>query len=364
MLNRRISDATIKTAFLIIAAGGTGRNGALRFRQYASRGAASPFPETLISIDTGQTAEAHDPSGKRTSLLEAVDAHVDIALNRDDVSRIKANPERYGRVALDLVIQRPHLLEPEALKHGSRTTRMITQLAVTCHRQRIFDALEGGCSRLAASGTIRAIQPVVMASGGGGCGSALLSLMSLILTEPKCQQAFAPGLADMLQKPILLVAEPYAFAAKNTEDSGQMILANAFATRLEISLLSRAQRVLLALRLGHGNNHGTRFDRLADVYAALGATAFMLASEFGYVTARGVDTFLKDLHTRRYNGGDVPESHFPAELHPPYAVGLPRRRPRPDVPNIDLTFRRRPETLPLPGHHNLNGSTKKGTALP
>jgi hypothetical protein len=364
--DRTNSDETIKTAFLIIAGGGTGWNGARRFRQYAPRCLASPFPHHLISIDTDKSNMADDRNGRQTddrngrraSLLEDVDEHVNIALTRDDVSVITANPERFGPAAAELVTKRKHLLVPEALEYGSRTTRMITQLATVRHRDRISAALEAGCSRLAASEGIRAIQPVVMGSGGGGCGSALLPLMTLILTDPKCQQAFAPNLADKIQKPILLVAEPYAFASANTDETRRMILANAFATRLEISLLSRAQRVFLALRLGHGNDHGTRFDQLPDVYTALGAMAFMIASEFGYLIARGVDTFLKGLHTKRYNGSDVPESIFPAGLQPPYAARPPRRRPQSDVPRIDLSFRGMAVPLPSPGLHHQNGFTK------
>jgi len=281
--------------FLITCMGGTGLAAAEYVRAlYEADG--RPFPMFLQQMDTDRlTSDAFDQS-------------ILIGLTDAKVNAIVSNPAVFGPIVETIVKHYAHLLNPEDVKDGSRTIRLLTQLSFIYHRTQILEKLRHALIELVHQGWVGSVIPIFISSSGGGAGSALQILLAQALAEPTFRNRLLEGQTPgLLSTPISCVVEPFALAMRNRNSQATMILANAMAFRMESAVLENCNAFKYVIHLGLANRAGVVLDSPDEIAKVLGTSVYLFQRNWPLLKGQivnGVDT---NRMLRHYAGHDVPE---------------------------------------------------------
>jgi len=295
--------------FLVIAAGGAGKDSASStIRQHQAAG--NPFVMDTLAIDT-------DPDG-----LGAFTSAINIALSREAVSALRSDPQRYGPACQAVVRHHPHLLDSETLGRGARTHRPLTQVAWELNKNRIQEGLRAAIHAILQKGPFARIQPVVLASLGGGTGSAATILLLNEFLHPQNKSHLTLGLPpELVAVPVAIVIDAYAHAIQQrNEMTRDWILSNIYASRTELAECEkRGKKYQYVFHLGLGSDAGAIFPSIRDVCEANGLLAWEWMANFAYFKSRAVDSLHFAMTGTHFRGGNTPESIIPKDEWPPYA---------------------------------------------
>jgi len=205
---------------------------------------------------------------------------------------------------------------------GARTSRIITQAAFELYQQRIGESLRTAVHALLKLGRFERIQPVIVASSGGGTGSAALILITDFFGPTKKNKRMLLGLQpDLVDKPVAFLLDPYAHAIQQQNDvSPDWILANCYATRVELA--ERDKQGLgyqYVFHMGLANASGAVFPNIEEACEINGVLAWEWMANYVEFKRRAVDQLDHFAESCRYRGDDLPELIFPPEELPPYA---------------------------------------------
>lgn len=275
-----------------------------------------PFPMRSVYADT------------EPGMISAADVKLDLGLTPDDVAALKADPGIFGPMAELMFENYPQFLQPESIRNGSRTIRLNTQLAVEVRLDRILETLHQAIRDLVRLGNVSQVLPVFFASTGGGAGSALVVLMGILFANRDFRALITNGLSpNLLDTPVAVVTEPFAYALKHRPKHAAKILANAFAFRIETALIESDNCFQYIFSQGLANDGGAVLDSEDEIAKALGTGVYQLLSNWPYIKARFVDTVDSGKHTDRFLGCDAPENRLAVE-QPVYASRVRERKLR------------------------------------
>lgn len=311
-----MANSTQRNAFLVVSCGGTARIATETFATFHQVD-GSPFYKHVSYLDTEPVE------------CQFADSNLCIGIRADEVDAIVADPSLHGELSLLMVKHYSDLLAKESIKNGSRTIRLLTQLAFEIHVMDIIRHFNRVIRDLIRSSGANRILPIFCSSTGGGAGSALTVLLCKLFANPDARVLMTRALnPEVLDVPIVAAVEPFAYAIKNNLKHADRILANAFAYRIETAILEREQAFQYAFHLGLANEGGAVFDTQDDICKGLGTLVYQLARSWADIKA----LFVNDIDTAkvrdRYAGIDVPEYRLPAELRPDYASATGKRRVR------------------------------------
>jgi len=307
--NSNNSNGDARPSYLLLGIGGAGKD-SVRSVKKQHETAGNPFPVYTVVIDT-------DPLG-----FDAFDSSIDIAPTRDAVSAMAANPEKYGIACRAIIKHHDDLLEYEALGHGARTTRLITQASFEIHEDKITKGIRNAIESLLQQGPSRRVQPMVFASFGGGTGSAGVVLLQDLFMDEMNKREIMLGLQPkLIAQPILFAIDPYAHALQQTtEEAARRILANIYSTRVELAEYEKnGKGYQYNYHLGLGSDGGVIFSTIPQVCEANGVMAWEWMAAYPYIKGRYVDGLDFDRRTRRFGGLNIPElQYYPKDLIPEY----------------------------------------------
>jgi len=266
--NGNISNENARPAYLLIAIGGAGKDSA-QSAEKQHQAAGSPFAFYTVAIDT-------DPKD-----FDAFDLAIDIAPTRNTVSAMAANPQKYGIACRAIIEQHDDLLDYETLGHGARTTRLVTQAAFELYEGQIIKGLQQAIYSLLRQGQSQRVQPVVLASFGGGTGSAGVILLQDFFIDTIKKRQITLGLQpELVARPVLFAIDPYAHALQQSSDeASRRILANIYAN---------------------------------------GVLVWEWMATYTLFKGRAVDGLDFYKKTCRYRGNDIPELRYPKDQIPEY----------------------------------------------
>lgn len=306
--NGNISNENARPSYLLIAIGGAGKDSAQSAKKQ-HQAAGNPFAFYTLAIDT-------DPKD-----FDAFDFPIDIAPTRDAVSAMAANPQKYGIACRAIIEQHGDLLDYETLGHGARTTRLVTQAAFELYEEQIIKGLQQAIYSLLRQGQSQRIQPVVLASFGGGTGSAGVILLQDFFMDPIKKRQITLGLQpELVARPLLFAIDPYAHALQQSSDeASKRILANIYATRVELAEYEKIGKdYQYCFHLGLGNDAGAIFSTIEQVCEANGVMVWEWMATYAIFKSRAVDGLDFYKKTCRYRGNDIPELHYPKDQIPEY----------------------------------------------
>lgn len=284
-----------RIAFLNLGLGGIGLRA---FHSYHRHHDADGqlIPQILVHIDT-------DPNS-----ANYVDLACPIALDAGKLRALQADPGRFGESVSTILETYANLLSPEDVQNGSRTTRVLTQLAFCFHQQKIVMTLRTAVQQLVKHHKIDCVVPFLVSSSGGGAGSALQILLVRKFQQPSFRNLITEGLSeDLLQRPIGVVAEPFAYAMRHASTHHSKILANAFAYRIESEALERQAMAQYFYHLGFSNQHGVILSDPEQIAWVVGTSVYEYQRNWDEFGARCTDPKASGL-TQRYSGRDIPEN--------------------------------------------------------
>jgi len=307
--NSNISNADAMPSYLSIAIGGAGKD-SVKSTKKQHEAAGNPFPVYTLAIDT-------DPKD-----FDAFDSTINIAPTRDAASAMVSNPQKYGIACRAIIKYHDKLLDEEALGHGARTTRLITQAAFEIHEDEIAKKLRNAIQSLLKQGPSRRVQPVVFASFGGGTGSAGVVLLQDFFMDEINKREIMLGLQPkLIAQPILFAIDPYAHVMQQTTDeAARKILANIYATRVELAEYEKIGKgYQYCFHLGLGSDGGVIFSTIPQVCEANGVMAWEFMAAYPYIKGRYVDGLDFGRRTNRFRGNNTPEQqYYPKNLIPEY----------------------------------------------
>lgn len=309
-MQAEIPKEVASTGFWVLALGGAGKASA-RSVQKLYKAANNPFPIKTSAMDS-------DPTD-----FKFFDYFANIAPTRESVSAMTCNPERYGPACKTILYQHPSLLDLETLGHGARTSRIITQAAFELFEGEIVKVMRKAIHSLLKEGRFQRIQPVILASLGGGTGSAGVILLLDFLNDVTMKNQIMLGLSpDLLARPVAFVIDAYAHALQQHNDISPIwILSNIYATRVELAEYEKKGKgYQYVFHLGLGNDAGAVFSTIEQVCEANGLLAFEWMSNYSSFKSRAVDGLDFYKETCRYQGDDVPELFFPEDEIPEYGT--------------------------------------------
>ena len=286
--------------FLVLALGGGGKASALSAKRQ-HQAAGEPFAMITMAIDG-------DPAD-----FEAFDIAIHIALTPEAISPMASNSQRYGPACQAIVRHHPHLVESETLGNGARTHRIITQAAFEFFEQRITEGLRSAVHAILRQGPFTRIQPVIMASLGGGTGSAAAVLLLDYFTNTNKRNQMMLGLPpDLVARPTGFLIDAYAHAIQqHNAVTPDWILSNIYATRVELAEYEKQGKGFqYAFHIGLGNKAGAVFSDIPEVCEANGLQAWEWMAtypRFKSLAINGLDFHKED---GRYGGDDDPETVF------------------------------------------------------
>ena len=311
-VNNKLSKQESDLGFLGIGAGGSGKL-ALQSAIEQHQAAGNPFPFFTAAIDTDRRD------------FDTFDFAIDIAPMQEDVSAMKKNPQRYGPACRVIAERYPELLNSETLGQGARTHRIITQAAFELFEKRIIEGLQKTIHSLLEIGQFQRIMPVILASLGGGTGSAAIILLQYYLMETTRKSQIVLGLEpEIVLRPTAFVVDAYAHALQQRDNTTRdWILANIFATRVELAELEKiGMGHQYFFHLGLGNTAGAIFSTIEQVCKANGLMAWEWMANYSLFKSYTVNNLDFNKETSRYNANDVPENHFSPEEFPEYAESI------------------------------------------
>lgn len=311
-----------RVAFLLLPLGGTGR-GALKHFQSLYSLEKARFPKFACHVDT-------EPGP-----AEGADSRLRIGLNAAKVDDVLADPELHGPVAQILSERYPQFLDPNSIQDGSRTFRALTQLAVEFHLDQIVVQFNRCIRHLMRTSNAKLILPVFASSTGGGAGSALAVVLSLLFADQRFRSKVTEGLDPyLLAPPVLLVTEPFAYSVDANLPQANRILSNAYAFRLEVAELQRRRAIQYAFFSSLSNSAGAMLDTEQEITRNLGSNMFAFCKAWSFLKARFVDSVDTEKYTARYAARDLPEC-FPDATVPSFGE-VPTKRHR--SPRITVTL--------------------------
>jgi hypothetical protein len=316
-----MSESLTRPGFLICWNGGTGVNCSAPFAQQASQ--RCPFPVVQLVLDT-------DPeSGRRLAKLSDADTFVPLQLTARKINVVEANAGVFGPTVEAILANHRELLDPHNIHQGSRTVRLITEIAFRLHHGRIRPALRAAILRLLQKGEADHIVPILVGSTGGGCGSALIPLLARALGSRPTRQRLLRNLNVPVRKPIVFAVDPLAQAEQVRDAQGRLILANSFGFRDEVARYPEDYEYVFWT--GFASGSGVVLDRLDTVarVVALGVHQLILHwSRLKAIFVNNVDSFVRN----PYLGMDRPDGQLalrrgkPPDAHPTAEVSSPARQ--------------------------------------
>lgn len=289
---------------LTIFCGGVGLDSAQVHAQRlkADRG---PFPHVAVQIDTdGRTADF-------------IDIPTFITLTPGKLHAIMADPERFGPIAVKICEHHGKYLNPEDVLNGSRTIRLLTQLAFLFHYNDLLRQLRTAIHRLQQQQRITSILPFFVSSSGGGTGSALQILLLHAFADPAFRRALTEGCSSsILQRPTSFVSEPYSLSQLHESGHESNIMANAYAFRIESELLERRGATKYIIHIGFSNSKGTILADPSQMASVLGTSLYQFQRSWFDMKSRLVDgADVAALRQKGYLGRDVAEHVFDSFSH-------------------------------------------------
>lgn len=313
--------ASRRWGFLIFVLGGSGA----RACQIIRRNAAAegfPFPMVIVYIDT-------EPGEH-----PAADITVPLLITPDDLEAIKADPKRFGPVAIRMTKEYPEFLEEDSSGSGSRTFRALTMLACEVHMDKIVNAWKTAVRTLKRTHGVDTVVPMLVGGTGGGAGSALVILQAMLLHNKRFRSLVTEGLnPHLITKPVAVVSEPYAYADCNLDAQAERILANAFAFRIESALIER-ECFQYIYHQGMSNDGGAMLDDIEQSAYVLGQSTYELCRYWGeFIKLRYVDNWDTFMATACYLADDLPENVRPPEDRPKHVP-----KPKPCEPEYAISM--------------------------
>lgn len=299
--------AVDRRGYYVFLAGGTGSGSGEDLHHLFLR-MAKPFPLRLHAIDS-------DPLGKQSCPF---DCFTHIGLTPAEVDCLRANIRQFGKAAEAIDQLFAPFLHREQVAAGSRARRALTQLFVAFHQRKLIEDIRQQVMGLMSAGDIDQIQPILVASSGGGCGSPLAILLALLLHDPATRSIILAGYHDsVLRLPIIFAADPYAKAERNNEIQQSLIYANSFAFREEAGWAQDREQLADVYLSGLSNGRGVVLRTVAQLHRHLGTIVF-----WHMVHEQLVASIKANHGFTKYGGVDVPELAYPD----PTAVELPETR--------------------------------------
>lgn len=311
-VNNQLSKQESDLGFLGFGAGGSGKL-ALQSAMEQHQAAGNPFPFFTAAIDTDRRD------------FDNFDFAIDIAPMHEDVGALRKNPQRYGPACRVIAERYPELLNYETLGQGARTHRIITQAAFELFDKRIIEGLQKTVHSLLKIGQFQRIMPVILASLGGGTGSAAVILLQYFFMESTRKSQIVLGLEpEIVLRPTAFVVDAYAHALQQRDNTTRdRILANIYATRTELAELEKlGMGHQYFFHLGLGNTAGAIFSTIEQVCKANGLMAWEWMANYGLFKSYAVNNLDFNKETSVYTGEDVPERHFSQEDFPGYAESI------------------------------------------
>lgn len=289
-------DPNGSTAHIAIALGGTGIRAAERIRDTFEED-GRPFPLGLVGIDT----DCQDAPWLDHSLW--------LQLTAADLECLFGSPEMYSPEVQKILTLHGSLFDAQDTNSGSRTTRAVSQVAVAFREEEILEAIRGQLIRLINVGGFTSFQPIFLGSTGGGAGSAIAILLTMLLYQPEFRQRLLRNIQAEMRRPNIFGALPYAYANANSPIHADKILANSYAFCLEAVELQRRQLLDFVFLLGFDNGQGTVINNDAEIANQLASTVYAYIHSYPLIHSREVDMTIH-ANNARYKGLDRFEHRY------------------------------------------------------
>jgi hypothetical protein len=214
------------------------------------------------------------------------------------VDAVKTFPSAFGDVVARIFRDYERRLDdPDALDSGSRTLRAMTEIAIELNFDALVAAMRTGIKNLLKD-SVDAIQVVIVASTGGGCGSAAAILLAEMLNQPHFRGAVEQGLCvkNRLRKPIMFAIDPWArvdgAGTRSEVNTGQAlrIKANMYAFREEAARLSHRNAIQFYVILGNTNEFKVHLRTPRAAHHYLGLLLYSFLAGYGTLNSRLVDS--------------------------------------------------------------------------
>ncbi len=284
-----------RRGYYFLLGGGAGY-GAGREIERLHRRHDRPFPMRLHAIDSDKTlGDKKCPFHKFTF----------IGMQATEVDALRANIELFGSAAEIIDRDFHEFLHREDVAAGSRARRALTQLFTAYHATQLIEDMRQQVLELMNDEEASQIQPVLVGSAGGGCGSALMILHALLLSAPESRDQILAGFDDaILRRPIAFAAEPYAMADQNNEVQQSLIYGNAFAFRQEAGYLQQQSQLAEANLTGLSNSSGVVLKTIQQLHRQLGNAAFWYMRH-----EQQIESIKANYGFTKYGGRDAPERY-------------------------------------------------------
>ncbi len=290
-----------QTAFLNLILGGSPMLALPTFHRLR-RSDSTPVPAYTVGLDT----EAAKPDSVKSGLL---DNSLSIRLPEDLARTLLATPTNFGKMAATLVARLGHLVSPIAIQHGARTIRPICQLLFEVAKGTLAADLNGCIDAIMRRYGCTKIVPVFETSFGGGTGSALTSLLAWNFMPGSFRRRMLQGYPDsLLAKPFVFGVEPFFRADANRGDPNHesKILANAMATRIELTHLLHLDAIDYVYTASKSNSGGVSLSTNDEVGAMLGASVYFFEKYLdSQIRPRTADRADVNRFAAWYRGADV-----------------------------------------------------------
>ena len=284
----------IRPGMLIAGMGGAARDALQVFDSKCNDD--TPFPYHIIHIDTEPTT------------LKGIDS-LTLHLETEELKATIGNAALFGPDVAHIVNELHEYLDKNDVTNGSRTLRALTQFNYQRHRVEIINKLRAGIDVL-KSQRLTSIIPITVSSSGGGTGSALQILLNRDLAKPEFRAEVMMAIPEsQLEASIAMFADPFSLARQNDKQQSDRIMANSYATRIEMQPLLKSKAVQYAFHLGYSNDTGTVLSTKEQMAAVFGGSLYHLLQAWSDIKPRLVDG--TDCHSisAKYSGTDTIEFH-------------------------------------------------------
>jgi hypothetical protein len=209
-------------------------------------------------------------------------------LNGKQVDTIKATPGRFGQgVEQAMKGAAEEHFKPYLAIFGSRTFRVLTLFALSYHLMPVIKAIKSLAIDLTREHNVTRIRPVIVASTGGGCGSALMVLISYLFSHPETRWLLSGELGEHVFEPIVVFAvDPFTHNA--------------------------------IVRFAFRSSEGVVVSTVEDISRMVSNALIdnqLLSNE---LSSRGTDLFEIRKMTEKYTGDDGASLGWPYPLHNPF----------------------------------------------
>lgn len=296
-----------RRAYLIYLLGGAGYGAGCEIMRLYRRH-NPPFPLRSHATDSDKALrDRPHPFHKSTF----------IGLQPAELDAMRANFELFGPAAEIIHSDFAEFLHREDVEAGSRARRPLTQLFVAYHVPQLIEDMRQQILQLLNDEDASSIQPILVGSAGGGCGSALVILVAQLLASPESRDQILAGFDDaILRRPIAFVAEPYAMADQNNDIQQSLIYAHAFGFRQEAGYLQQLSQLAEVNLTGLSNSRGVVLKTIQQLHRQLGNAAF-----WHMLHEQQIESVRANYGFTKYAGPDAPELYSNRNGRSPAAAG-------------------------------------------